>query len=724
MNSRKGISLSDKVVNVPMIMQFEALECGAACLAMILAYYKKWIPIEQIRKDCGVTRNGSNARNIVLAGKNYNLEGKGYSLETEQLKNKKIFPCIIHWNFDHFVVLKGLKGGKVYINDPARGSLTIPLEEFEKSFTGVCLVFEPTAEFVPSGKQKSVLSYISQRLAGKNNMILISIVMGLVLALFGLLAPGFSRVYVDRILTGKSPDWIYSFLIILAVFNIFQVVLMGLRSIYTLRMNGKLTAISNTSYMWKILRLPMDFFSQRMAGDIQERKESSKDISDTIINLLIPIVVNSISMVFFFIIMLRYSVFLSAIVLVSVTVNIWVSRRISKKRINISRVAMRDNAKLIGTTVSGIEMIETIKANGSESGFFAKWAGYQASVNAQQVKFTRLNQTIGLIPEFILSLINIIVLITGAYLTIEGEFTVGMVIVFQGFLTSFMTPAISMINAGQSIQEMRTKMERIEDVMAYETDNVFKTESKEDISYERVRGNIELKNVTFGFSPLEEPLIKDISFTVKENSCVAIVGASGSGKSCLAKLISGLYKPTSGEILYDNKKTYEIDKDVFYSSISMVDQKIVLFEDTIENNIKMWDNTVSDEDMIRASEDAQIHSDILSRNGGYNARLTENGNNLSGGQRQRVEIARVLAQNPNVIIFDEATSALDAVVEHRLINSIKNRDITCIFIAHRLSTVRDCDNIILMDKGRISDCGTHKELMEKSEMYRNLISND
>ncbi|MBR2293202.1 MAG: ATP-binding cassette domain-containing protein, partial [Clostridia bacterium] len=431
-------------------------------------------------------------------------------------------------------------------------------------------------------------------------------------------------------------------------------------------------------------------------------------------------------MVFYLVVMIRYSVLLTLIGVASIFINMFVSRFISKKRVNITRVSMRDAGKLAGATVAGIEMIETIKASGAENGFFEKWAGYQASVNTQKVKFAKLNQYLGLIPQLVSSLTNTAVLIVGVYLTIEGQFTIGMVMAFQGFLGSFLSPAQTLISAGQTLQEMRAEMERIEDVMQYPTDVTClnDTELDENAEYDKLSGNVELRNVTFGYSRLAEPLIRDFNLTLKPGSRVAFVGTSGCGKSTISKLISGLYQPWSGEILFDGKPITQIDRSVFTGSLAVVDQDIILFEDTIANNIKMWDSSIEDFEMIMAARDAQLHEDIMQRDGGYNYKITEGGKDFSGGQRQRMEIARVLAQDPTIIILDEATSALDAKTEYEVVKSIKDRGITCIVVAHRLSTIRDCDEIIVMDHGNVVERGTHDELYALGGFYTKLVSSD
>jgi ABC-type bacteriocin/lantibiotic exporter with double-glycine peptidase domain len=499
-----------------------------------------------------------------------------------------------------------------------------------------------------------------------------------------------------------------------------------IESIYTARIGAKIDALGSTSFMWKALRLPMEFFSQRMAGDIQQRKVSNASVAKTLADTLAPLVIEVGMLVFYLVVMIRYSWFLTLVGLSSMVINMLMSRIISAKRVNITRISMRDSGKLTGATVAGIEMIETIKASGAEDGFFEKWSGYQASVNTQQVKYEKLNQYLGMIPSIVSAITNTAILVIGVYLVMEGKFTVGMVMAFQGFLTSFMAPAEKFISAGQTLQEMRTSMERIEDVMKYPTDKLCEqaTEDEENETFAKLSGNVELKNVTFGYSRLGDPLIKDFNLTLTPGKRIAFVGKSGCGKSTISNLIAGLYQPWSGEILFDGKPISSIDRSVFTGSLAVVDQEIIIFEDTIANNIKMWDTSIEDFEMILAARDAQIHNDIMQREGGYSYKLTEGGKDFSGGQRQRLEIARVLAQDPTILILDEATSALDAKTEYEVIKAIKDRGITCIVVAHRLSTIRDCDEILVLDNGVVVERGTHDELYALGGFYTKLVTSE
>lgn len=723
MKTKNTAPLTKGVAKVPVIMQMEALECGAASLTMILAYYGKWVPLEQIRADCGVSRDGSNARNVLKAARSYGLTAKGYRYEPEDLKKNGKFPCIIHWNFNHFLVLDGFRGDKAYLNDPAKGNYAVSMETFDKSFTGICMMFEPGESFEPSGKPKSVLAFARSRLAGAETAIAFVILTAVISSLLGVISPAFSRIFLDRLLTGQNPQWVYPFFVALALFSLVQLAVAWIQAIWSLRINGKLAVTGSAVFMWKVLRLPMEFFSQRMAGDIQQRQSSNASIAGTLVNSFAPLVLNAAMAVFYLVVMVRYSWILTLVGLTSMVVNTVLARVISAKRVNITRVQSRDAGKLAGATVAGIEMIETIKASGAENGFFEKWAGYQASVNTQKVRFQRLNQYIGMIPSLVSTITNTTILVLGVWLTMNGAFTVGMIMAFQGFMSSFSTPVSSLISTGQTLQEMRTQMERVEDVMQYPTDVEF-TQAAEQDECGKLTGQVELKHVTFGYSRLGEPLIEDFSLTLKPGSRVAFVGPSGCGKSTLSKLISGLYQPWSGEILFDGKPISQIDRNIFTGSLAVVDQDIILFEDTIANNIKMWDTSIEDFEMILAARDAKLHEDIMQRQGGYQYRLTEGGKDLSGGQRQRLEIARVLAQDPTIIIMDEATSALDAKTEYEVVNAIQARGITCIVVAHRLSTIRDCDEIIVLDNGKVVERGTHEQLYAMGGVYTDLVSSE
>ena len=712
---------------VPVVMQLEALECGAASLCMILAYYGKWVPLEQVRKDCGVSRDGSNAVNILRAARNYGFEADGYSVEPEVLRDEGEFPCIVHWEFNHFVVVNGFKGNKVYLNDPAKGSYTVSFERFDEAFTGVCLLMKPGEHFEPSGKKKTVWDFASKRMKGAKTALWFMTITTLIASLTGILSSAFSRIFLDELLGGDEQQILVPFLVGLSVVALIQIAAAWIQAIYSLRINGKMDLVGNSSYMWKVFRLPMEFFSQRMAGDIQQRKDTNAMIAGQLVSIFAPMLLNTIMMIFYLVVMLRYSLILTVVGVSSIVIQFVLSRIIANKRVNITRVMMRDQGKLTGYTVSGMEMMENLKASGAENGYFERWSGYQASINSQKIQFGKIRYYLGMVPDLAANIMNILVLVIGVWLVMRGEFTPGMIFAFQGFLSSFLTPASALINSGQQMQEMRTNMERIEDVMEYPEDIPDHPESltgETDPSYKKLSGNLVMEHVTFGYSRLEAPLIKDFSLDLKAGKSVAFVGASGCGKSTLSKLISNLYKPWNGQILFDGKPADQIDRAVFTGSVAVVDQDIILFEDSISDNVKMWDQSIEDFEVILATRDAHIHTTIMQRDGGYRHKMLEGGKDFSGGERQRLEIARVLAMDPTIIIMDEATSALDARTEHEVVQSIRDRGITCIVIAHRLSTIRDCDEIIVLDHGNVVERGTHEELLAKQGLYTRLVTSE
>ena len=705
---------------VPVIIQREALECGATSLGMVLAYFGKWVTPEQLRLDCGVGRDGSSAKNIIKAARNYGLEARAFRTEPEELKKRGVFPCILHWNFVHFVVLCGFRGGKAVINDPDRGRIAVDWEEFDRSFTGVCLTFRPGENFVPDGKRRSVVKFAKQRLHRMGGAFAFIALTSLIASVVGILTPAFTSMFADYLLTGEYDDLLLPFIIALSAVFAVQFVTALIQKWRLTALESKLSSVANASFMWHVLRLPVEFFSQRMAGDISARQSKNESIAYSLIQQLAPLLFNLIMLVVYLAIMINYSLILTLIGVASIVLNMFVSLLVSRKRVNITKVQVRGEGNLSGQTISGIEMIETIKSSGAENGFFEKWAGYQATVNTSSVKFSKLNSYLGSLPSIISTLADVAILITGIWLIIDGQFTSGALLAFQGFMTSFSTPVNDLIGVGQSVQEMRTDMDDIEDIMSYPTDVPDRIENEivEGESYNKLSGAIVMKDVTFGYSRLDPPLIEHFDLTLEPGKSVAFVGPSGCGKSTLSKLITGLYKPWSGEILYDGRRREDINRAVFTGSIAVVDQDIILF------NIKMWDTSIEDFEMIMAARDAQLHESIMLRDGGYNHVILDGGKDFSGGERQRMEIARVLAQDPTVIVMDEATSALDAKTEFDVTNAIKQRGVTTVVVAHRISAIRDCDEIVVLDGGKVVERGTHAQLMQKNGLYARLITSE
>ncbi len=705
----------------------EALECGAACLTMILAHYGRWVPLEQVRADCGVSRDGSKASNVLKAARSYGLAAKGMTFSSEALRKKATFPCIVFWNFNHFVVVRGFKGKYAYLNDPARGQVRIPLDEFDQSFTGIALLFEPTDAFEKGGSKPDTLRFVAKRLEGLGGPIAFVMLASAITSVVAILNTSLGRVFLDHILGGGNKGWLAPLMVLMLVLALVTGVVSVLSAVYLARIQGKIAVVSSSRFMRHLLHLPVGFYAQRMVGDLQQRQSTNETIAFALVGQLAPVLVNMVMLVLYLAIMLRYSVLLTVVGVVTACANALIARYISKKRVNIARAGAANSGKLYATTVGGIEMVETIKAAGAETGYFGRWAGYQAAVNESQARSTRLNTYLGAVPQIVAEIANIAVLVLGIWLIVDGNFTPGALLAFTGFLGSFMAPVNQMIGLGQTVQEMETQMERVEDVLRYPTDTPEDPEPQADVSVlgrEKLRGEVDLEGVTFGYSPLEPPLVEGFDLHIEPGQWVALVGGSGSGKSTIAKLISGLYQPWAGEVRFDGVPLGDVPNPVLRGSLAVVDQDIVTFDDTISDNVRLWDRSIEDYEVILACRDAGIHDEVAAREGGYFSRIMPGGRNFSGGQLQRLEIARVLAQDPTVIILDEATSALDAQTEAEVISHIRDRGITCIVVAHRLSTIRDCDEIIVLDDGKVVERGNHKELLAKNGAYAELVRND
>lgn len=713
------MSIGSDVVKVPMVMQMEAVECGAACLTMILAYYGKWLPLEEVRSACGVSRDGSSAKNILQAARNYGLEAKGYHCPSDGLTDLQ--PAILHWRFEHFVIFRGYHNGFACLNDPAAGPVEIPMDEFRKSFTGVVLVFKPTEAFVPEGHQTSILSYVKKNLQGAGEGFLISFIFALLVAFVTLTTPFFTRIFLDEILSGRNRDWATAFFLTMAIIAFFQFYLVLLQSRYAKRVAGSLALKSNVKYLRHLLRLPMSFFSMRNVGDLQQRQHLNESITNTLVEVLAPQIINIALLLLYLILMFSYSVPLTLIGVFAAAINLAIVHYYSARRINLIRSMEHGTGKYYSATVSCIENMESIKAAGAETGFFEYWSGLWASKFNKEGNLTDLQLKMGTLPILASGLVDTAVLVLGALLILKGELTVGMLMAFQGFMSSFLSPVNGLVNASQTIIEMRSQMERVEDVMNCPEDH---REDETNMAEGKLGGFLELKNVTFGYSRLQPPLIENFNFRIEPGHSIAFVGCSGCGKSTLAKLISGLYKPWSGEILFDGRPIESISSEELTNSVAVIDQNVVLFDDTVAQNIRMWDESIEDFTMMMACNDAQIRSDIVSRPDGFGTKVIKGGQNFSGGQCQRMEIATALAKEPAILIMDEATSALDPKTEDEIMSAIRLIGPTQIIVAHRLSTIRDCDEIIVLDQGKIIQRGKHEDLIEKEGMYRELMKNE
>lgn len=709
---------------VPSILQMEAVECGAASLAMIFAYYKKFVPLEKLRVDCGVTRDGVKASNMLKAARRYGFVARGFRKEPADLKSMPL-PAIIHWNFNHFVVLEGFGKDQVYINDPGSGPRTLSEEEFDLAFTGVVLTFEPGPEFQSSGKKNSFFESLRDWLSGSKVAIIYLVLIGLLMVIPGLIVPAFSKIFIDDVLLGGKNDWLKPLLWGMGTVVILQAVLTWLQQHYLLKMETK-TAVSNAGkFFWHIFRLPVEFFQQRSAGDISNRMQSNDQVAAFLSRELAETAIGLLTIVFYFIVMLQYSVVLTMISLIVAALSIAYLLYSSNKIETLNQKLLQNRGKVMGFSVSGLYIMETLKASASESDFFAKWAGYHAKeINSQQ-SLGKTTQVLLQLPEFLAEFANVIVLFVGGLIIISGNLTIGSLIAFQGLLGSFMNPVNGLTQMGMQVKQVQGDINRLEDVFKYNLDENVSREAKVDNAeeaYQKLDGYIEIKELSFGYNPWDPPLIEHFNLSLKPGSRVALVGGSGSGKSTIARLIAGINQPWSGQILFDGKPREKLPRSVIINSMAVVDQDITMFDGTIKDNLTMWDTTISEFGIIRAAKDACIHDDINMRDKGYDHKVSEGGANFSGGQRQRLEIARALTGNPSILILDEATSALDVHTEKLVDENIRRRGCTCIIVAHRLSTIRDCDEIIVMDRGKIVERGTHDELKNAERLYAELIS--
>ena len=710
-------------VKVPVVMQMEYVECGAASLCMILAYFGKYVPLEQVRKDCNVSRDGSKASLILTAAEQYGLKAEGYRYSVESCMTKVKMPAIIHWNMSHFVVLRGFGKDKVYLNDPGRGEITVTMEEFNKSFTGIVLEFSPTEKFEKGGRKTGVMTSLLSWMKQSKDGVAFVLLNALIIAMIGLLVPAFQRMFLDDQLDGydRASGAILFYLIFGAGFM--ELAADTLREVFNYSIKAKFGVRMNLGFFRHLLELPMDFFMQRSPGELIGRLVLNSTITQSLFDKLVPVLVQMAMAVLYFLAMMRSNIELAFLATFLVILNILVTHVASGFTVRFMQQRMNSSMQMDAVMVSGIDMIETIKTSGVAGGYFARWASWQAKVNTGKTKENLTASVLTGFSLFIQDLTGAFILMFCALLIMRGHMTVGALLAFQTLATKFSEPAKNISETIKSTKELSTSVNKLEDVRRYEKEDTFKDIPVAEGEEQRLlSGNIEIKNLTFGYSKAVDPLFDNLNISIKKGESIAFVGSSGSGKSSMAKLLSGLMNPWSGEILFDGIPMNDIDSSVFHASVAMVNQDCAIFQDSIRNNISLWDRTIMDGEITGAAEEAAIHTDVLNMAGGYEHKLTSGGINLSGGQRQRISIARALALNPSILILDEATSALDAMTEHHVMESIKKRDVTSVIVAHRLSTVRRCDRIIVFDHGNIVETGTHEELISKKGKYYELVS--
>lgn len=709
----------------PTILQMETTECGAACLGIILAYYGRWVPLETLRVRCGVSRDGANAANVLRAARGYGLVAQGFRSEERTHLFEAPFPMLLFWEYNHFVVLEGMKGEHVYINDPSEGPRRLSLQEFDESFTGVYFGFTPGAGFSPGGARPDLVRSLRARLGQAWTPFAFAALATLALVVPGVAVPTMIKVFIDDVLIGQNGDWMAPLLIGLALAAAAQGALIWLQRTLLARMETKLSIVTTTNFFRHVVTLPMLFFSQRYAGDIANRVASNDAVARLLSGELAVNAINVLAMALYAAVMLSYDVPLTLIALGLAAVNLLVLRLAARARENANRRLLKEKGKVAGVSINGIQIIETLKANGAEGDFFARWSGIHANALDAQQRLGLVTTLASLVPALLSLLTVIAILGFGGLRILDGALTIGGLIAFQSLALSFAQPLSGLVRFGANLQTIKGDVVRLDDVLNYAPDDRTlqgADEREPDTAAPAARGFVDLDHVTFGYNALEPPLIENFTLSIRPGRRVALVGGSGSGKSTIAKLICGLLTPWSGSVRIDGQAFNDIPPARFAEVVSHVDQEIVLFEGSVRENVALWDPTIEERDIVEALRDAAIHDMIAARPLKYDSPVDEGGRNFSGGQRQRLEIARALARNPAVLVLDEATAALDPIAEVEIDDHLRRRGCTCLIVAHRLSTIRDADEIVVLDRGRIVQRGTHDRLIGEDGLYRTLVA--
>ncbi len=702
----------------PTILQMEEVECGAACLAMILAHYGCWKPLEELRIRCGVSRDGSKASNILSAARAYGLIAAGFHREPNQLYDLP-FPMIIFWNFKHFVVLEGFHKNQFFINDPADGQKKITWEEFDEGFTGVCLAFSPGEDFQRGGESPSIVASLIERIGHSKTQLVLIILFTLLLLTPGIAIPAFTKSFIDEVLIQGNQFLIIPLVIGLGIATIGQGVTIWFQQISIARLEIKLALVTSTRFISHVLNLPITFFGQRFAGDIVNRISSNDDLAHLISGQLTTNIVNLLTMFVYSVVLFVIDPFLASIVLALAGINMIALQIMSQYLDRSNRRMLKEKGRIDGETFAGIRMIETLKAGGIENSFFTRWTGLHANALQAQNEIGKIMIFLLSIPFLLKGFSTVTILGIGGLRILEGALSVGGLIAFQMLSWNFLRPIEGLVECGSQIQTAKGEIVRLDDVLKHKPDTW--TRNTEEKIQPVSRGFISLKNVSFGYNQFEPPLIKDFNLTVEPGQRIVLTGSSGSGKSTVAKLICGLLQPNSGSISIDGKEIQSIPKAHFAQVVSYVDQEVVLFKGNLRDNISLWNPAVSDREIVNAVRDAALQDTVAVRPGLYNTTIEEFGNNFSGGQKQRIEIARAFSNDPSILILDEATASLDPITEYEIDLNIRKRGCTCIIVAHRLSTVRDADEIIVLENGNIVQRGRHENLIKEDGPYRALI---
>ncbi|MFC9297118.1 NHLP family bacteriocin export ABC transporter peptidase/permease/ATPase subunit [Streptomyces sp. NPDC057011] len=710
-------------VRTPTVLQMEAVECGAAALAMVLGHYGRWVPLEELRIACGVSRDGSRASNLLKAARSYGLAAKGMQMDLAALAEVRA-PAILFWEFNHYVVYDGtgrrLGRKGVYVNDPGKGRRFVPMDEFDSSFTGVVLTFEPADGFRRGGRKPGVLGAMPARLRGTSGTMAAAVLSSLLLVAVGATVPALSRTYIDMFLIGEQTSLLGVLFAAMAVALVLTATLTALQQANLLRGRVISSTLGSARFLRHLLRLPVAFYSQRNPADLVQRLQSNDAVAETLARDLAAAGVDAVVVVLYAVLLWTYDPQLTLVGVLIALLNVVALRIVIRVRATGTQKLRAESARLTNTSYSGLQLIETMKATGGENGFFRRWAGQHAVTLDVQQRLGVPSAWLAIVAPTLAALNSALILMIGGLRAVEGHLTVGLLVAFQALVTSFTAPISRLGGVAGRIQDFAADVARLKDVENFPVDPVH-ARREPAAGTRRLKGHVELENVTFGYSPLDAPLLKDFSLTVGPGQQVALVGGSGSGKSTVSRLISGLYAPWEGTIRIDGMRLEDIPRGALAASVSFVDQDVFLFEGTVRDNVTLWDPSLTDEAVTAALRDAAVLDVVARRPGGIHSRVEQDGRNFSGGQRQRLEIARALVRRPSVMVLDEVTSALDAVTEQVIIDNLRRRGCACVVIAHRLSTVRDSDEIVVLDRGTVVERGRHEHLVAAQGPYAELV---
>ena len=716
---------SAKRISTPVLLQMHASECGAACLGIVLGYFGKWVPLTELREKCEVSRDGSSAASILRASRHYGLECNGLSARAEQLKMLEC-PLVLFWQFSHFLVLEGIDSRYYYLNDPSTGRRRVTAEEFEKSYSGIALRFNRGEDFTPGGEQPDLFRQLNGLIAGSWRLLTGVVACGLMLTLLTLVVPASLGVFVDDVMA-KHGTW-GGLVTALLGGGVVVYVLSLLKHRFLKRLAVRVSVAGYSNGMSRLLRLPVEFFENRLAGDVTDRVSSTDRIARNLADQFLVLVIDMAMSAVFLVAMFAFDTVLTLIVLVLALLHAVLARFLNNLRAVRSQTMRREQGLLIGLGMQMLSHADNLRMTGADDRFFSRWSGQQARELRARQLYSELGSVNASLPGLVDALRSAAILGIGGMMVMQGEMSLGMLVGFFILAEMFLAPVERFLEFAENRQALETDLQRLEDISKTDEDPVFRRRNPESDAIHtfngrlQLAGQLELRNVTFGYNRSRPPLIKDFNLVIKPGQRIAVVGPSGSGKSTLARLVSGVYQPWSGEIMFDDHLRDQIPEEVLRQSISMVDQEIVLFSATLRDNITLWNPAIPDEVLFAATRDAQIHDEVLLRPQGYATFVEEGGTNFSGGQRQRLEIARALVGNPTVLILDEATSALDAATEEYVDDALRRRGVTCLIVAHRLSTVRDCDEIIVLDQGVTVQRGTYDELIaDRDGAYYKLV---